>query len=175
MKLRRESNRRNPHFDQKSTFWSKNDLLVQNYYSHFHQFPNFGSEVIYSHSEWVLAGGPVEPLSVCLSVFVFSFWICIFICICSCICTFSNFGSEVTYPHSEWVFGGGPVEPLSTPLCQPDNTSPGPYGYLPLCLYLCIYNCICICIYSCICIIVHAMSLSTPHRLPHSINTKNIS
>ena len=92
----------NPHFNQKSTFWSKNDFLVQNYCSHFH------------------------------------------------LGQFSNFGSEVTYPHREWVFGGGPVEPLSTPLCQPDNTSPGPRGYLPLCLYLCVYICVCFCIYNCI-------------------------
>ena len=154
---------RNPHFNQNSTFQSRNDFLVQNDCSIF-DWVSFPILVLRLHTH-TASGCLVDQWSLCMLYLYFHFALVFVFALVACICPFSNFGSEVTYPHREWVLGGGPVEPLSTPLCQPDNTSPGPRGYLPLSLYLCfqlilyLYNC--------------PMSLSTPHRLPH--NTKNYS
>ena len=98
---------RNPHSNQKSSFWSKNDFFVQNYCSHFH-WVNFPTLVLRLHTPQRVGVGWTSRASVCC--------ICIFILHLCMYLYLYFFPTLVLRLHTHTESGCSVVDQLS--LCQ---------------------------------------------------------
>ena len=140
------------------TFWSKS------YCSHFDRV-SFPTLVLRLHTH-TTSRCWLDKASLCLLYLYFHFaFVSVFV--------FVLFPTLVLELHTHTESGCSVVDQLS--LCQLRSVNLTIRLQDPAAICLCV--CICICVCSCICIIVQciAMSLSTPRRLPHSVNTKNVS